>query len=186
MANIYRNIFIHGLNEILGNRAASCRTFSGKTIFVGNAPYDDNEKYTERQKSSPDAIRKAIAYADFAKTQEAYLNRELATGVSAYYIAIMDWFSAPRVLVINVDAWTGKPGQVIRIKARDNVEVAGVSVVIRDPQGNVVEAGEAVQSRPGNAWWKYTTQDCADMQPFPTVEVTARDLAGNQGSFTIS
>lgn len=186
MANIYRNIFIHGLTEILGERSASCKTCSGKTIFVGGAPSDDNWKYTERQKSDPAAIRKAIVYADFARTKEAYLNQELVTGVSAYYIAIMDWFSAPKVLVINVDTWTGKPGQMIRIKARDNIGVTGVSVVIRDSQGNVLEAGEAVQSRPSSPWWKYITQDCADMQPFPTVEVTARDLAGNQGSFKIS
>lgn len=186
MANIYRNILIHRLTQILDDQSASCMTCSGKTIFVGKAPSDDDQNYTEIQKNHPAALRKAIVYADFAKMHEAYLNREMVTGVSAYYIAIVDWFSAPKVLQINVDAWSGEPGQVIRIKARDNIGVTGVFVVIRDTQGNILEMGDAVQSRLGSPWWKYTTRACVRMNPFPTVTATARDLAGNQDAFTIS
>lgn len=186
MANIYRNIFIRGLTDILGDRSAYCKTRSGKIIPVGKALFDDNWKYMEIQKSHPAAMREAIIYADFAKTQAAYLQRELATGVSAYYIAIVDWFEAPEVLEINVDAWTGKPGQTICVKARDNVLVAGVSVVIRDLDENVLEMGEAVPTEAGSPWWKYTTRSYITMEPFPLVEATARDLAGNQDSFAIS
>jgi hypothetical protein len=186
MANIYRNIFIRGLTDILGNQSAYCKTRSGKVISVGKALFDDNSKYMEIEKNDPGAIREAITYADFAKTRDVYLNRELATGVSAYYIAIADWFEAPEVLEINVDAWTGKPRQTIRIKARDNIRVAGVTVMIRDVNDNVLEIGEATQSKSGNSWWHYTTRAYTQMEPFPTVEAIARDLAGNQDSFVIS
>lgn len=186
MANIYRNISIRGLTDILGKRSAYCKTRSGKIIPVGKAPFDDSWKYMEVQKSDPAAIREAITYADFAKTQDIYLQRELATGVSAYYIAIIDWFEAPEVLEINVDSWTGKPRQTIRVKARDNIKVAGVSVVIRDINENVLEAGEAIPSAPGSPWWRYTTKSYIAMEPFPLVEATARDLAGNPDSFVIS
>lgn len=186
MARIYKNIFIHGLTDVFGNRPESYKTHSGKTILIGKALFDDNWKYMEIQKSDPAAIREAVTYADFARTQEAYLNRELVTGVSAYYIAIVDWFSEPNVLEINVDAWNGKPGQTIRVKARDNVGVTGVTVVIRDTKDNVLESGEAVQSTARNPWWKYTTKSYVKMEPFPIVEVSARDLAGNQDSLVIS
>jgi hypothetical protein len=69
------------------------------------------------------------------------------------------------------------------VKARDNVRVARVSVEIRDAEGKVLETGEAVTSKPGSAWWKYTTKTCVPMKPFPRVEAIARDLAGNQDSF---
>lgn len=186
MANVYRNIYIRGLTDILGDRSAYCKTRSGKTIPVGKALFDDNWKYMKIQKSHPGAIREAIIYADFAKTRDVYLNREVATGVSAYYIAIVDWFEAPEVLEINVDAWTGKPGQTIRVKARDNVLVAGVTVVIRDLDESVLETGEAAPTEAGSPWWKYTTRAYVKMEPFPIVEATARDLPGNQDSFVIS
>lgn len=178
MANIYKNIF--------GDRSGYCKTSTGKMILTGSPRFDDNWNYMEITKNHPAAIRTAIIYADFAKTQELYLDRELVTGVSAYTLAIADWFSMPKVLEINVDAWTGKPDQIIRIKARENIGVAGVSVVIRDAEGRLVERGEAVPSKSGNAWWRYTTKACTLMNPFPNVEAIARDLAGNQDIFRVS
>lgn len=185
MANIYRNIFIRGLTDILGNWSAYCKTGSGKIIPVDKALFDDCWRYMEIDKRDPAAMRQAILYADFAKTQNAYLQEELTTGVSAYYFAILDWFEAPEVLEINVDSWTGKPGQTIRVKARDNIGVAVVTVVIRDLDDNVVEMGEAVPFKEGSPWWKYTTRSYVAMEPFPTVEATARDLAGNEDTFVI-
>ena len=131
-------------------------------------------------------MREAITYADFAKTQEVYLKRELVTGVSAYYIAIIDWFSAPKVLEINVDTWTGKPGQTIRVKARDNVGVAGVSVVIRDWRGTCWKWAKPCKPRQAAPGGNTPPGLRVAMEPFPSVEAIAWDLPGNCDSFTIS
>lgn len=131
-------------------------------------------------------MRKATTYANFANTQEVYINKARENNVTAYSIALTDWFIAPRVLQINIDRWTGEIGQTIRVKARDNILVADVSVVIRDAEENVLETGEAVQSEAGSAWWNYTTSSCVVMTPFPSVEAIAQDLSGNRDSFIIS
>jgi hypothetical protein len=185
MANIYRNIPIHGLNEILGEQSTNCRTCSGKTLLVNKPSFDERRDYVRTKETPQDALRKATTYANFARRQEVYVNKARDKAVTAYGIAIADWFGAPRVLLINVDAWTGKPGQTIRVKARDNIRVASVSIVIRDAQGKVLETGEAIQSKAGNAWWKYTTKTRVNMNPYPRVEATARDLAGNQTTFIL-
>ncbi len=64
--------------------------------------------------------------------------------------------------------------------------VARVMLVIRDPQGQTLESGEAMPSRPGSAWWSYATKSPVLMSPFPTVQAIAFDLPGNSDSFTIS
>jgi hypothetical protein len=115
-----------------------------------------------------------------------YITKAKRMGVTPYYIALADWFEAPKVLEINVDSWTGKIGQTIRVKARDNVRVTRVNVVIRDADENILETGEATQSEPGSIWWNYTTQTVIKMTPFPIVEATAYDLPGNSDSFVIS
>lgn len=186
MANIYRNIFIRELTELLGERSANIRTRSGKTILAANPIRDDQHEDGETEETPQDALRKATTHANFAHTQEAYVNKARKSEVTAYTIAMTDWFEAPEVLEINVDAWTGKPGQTIRVKARDNVMVAGVTVIIRDMDDNVLEMGEALQSQSGNTWWHYTTHAYVIMEPFPIVETIARDLAGNQDTFIIS
>jgi hypothetical protein len=186
MANIHKNVPIHGLIDILGEQSETCKTCSGKTIVVNESSFREGGEFTKTKESLQDAFRKATNYAAFARRQEVYVNKARDKGVTAYSIAISDWFGAPKVLLINLDAWTGKPGQTIRIKARDNVRVAGVTVEIRDAEGKVLETGEAVTSKPGGTWWKYTTKTCLPMKPFPHVEAIARDLAGNQDSFITS
>jgi hypothetical protein len=185
MANLYNNISIFVLPSASGAGVLNPKTRLGKTILASKPMFDDARIYSET-KTHQAAIREATTYANFAETQKTYSNKAKGKGVTAYYIALADWFCAPEVLEINVDSWTGKIGQTIHVKARDNVRVARVSVVIRDTEENVLEMGEAVQSEAGSAWWNYTTKSLVKMAPFPIVEATAQDLAGNSDSFAIS
>ena len=188
MADIYRNIYMRGLNGVDGDQTVYCTTHSGKTIFVRGDRCDGNWKYMSMSipKRHPGAIRAAAMYAYFAKAQDVYVDLECETGVSAYTLAIADWYGRPKVLEINIDSWTGEIGQTIRVKARDNIMVAAVAVVIRDPQRNFLEMGEAVQSEAGSRWWNYRTQTCVNMSPFPSVAAIIQDLPGNRDAFVIS
>ncbi len=186
MAKVTNNIFVRGLSGSVGDQFVIRTTRSGKTIIANKPAFDDNRQFTERQLTQQEAFREATTYAKFAKTQDVYVTLAKGTGGTAYNLAVSDWFGTPKVLEINVDAWTGEVGQTIRVKAKDNVLVAGVSVVIRDANQNVLEAGEAVRAEEGGVWWNYTTQTSVSMEPFPIVEAIARDLPGNQDSFVIS
>jgi len=186
MAKVHNNIFVRGLSGAIGDQFVIRKTRSGKTIIANKPRFDDNREFTPKQKTHQDAFREATTYAKFAKKQPLYVEMAKGTGATAYNIAISDWFGAPKVLEINVDHWTGKVGETIRVKARDNVMVARVTVVIRDAQQNVLETGEAVQSEAGSPWWQYTTQSLVTMTPFPTVEAIAQDLPGNTNSYCIS
>ena len=141
MANVHRNISIRGLTDLLG------RTRSGQNISTARRRYDDVPNDNGTELSHSDAMRKAATYARFASRHDLYLDRAAETGLTPYSIALTDWFGAPKVLQIDVDAWTGEVGQTIRVKARDNLSVAAVTVVIRDAQGDVLECGEALKRR---------------------------------------
>ena len=186
MANIHNNISIHKLANASDNAFLFRREHSAKMILADKPLFNEYEERTGTPKTDPSAMRQATTYANFAMTQKAYINKAKRTRTTAYYIALADWFSSPRVLEINVDDWTGETGQTIRVKARDHVKVERVSLVIRDAEENVLESGEAVQSKAGSPWWNYTTQSVVKMTPFPIVEAIAQDLAGNSDTFVIS
>jgi hypothetical protein len=188
MADTDRNIHMRGLNGVDGDKTVYCTTRSGKTIFVRGDRCDGNWKYMSMAipKRHPAAVRAAALYAGFASTQDVYVDLECETGVSAYTLAIADWFGKPKILQIDIDRWTGGIGQTIRVRARDNVMVAAVTVVIRDPQRNFLEMGEAVCSEDGGPWWEYRTQTQVDMEPFPVVAAIVQDLPGNRDAFVIS
>jgi hypothetical protein len=174
MAKVHHPIFVRGV------------TRSGKTVIAHRPMFDDHRALTDARKSQQAALQEATTYAKFAENQKVYINMAKGTGATAYQIAIADWFGAPRVLQIDVDAWTGEIGQIIRVKARDNVKVARVMVVIQDVEQNVLEAGDAIRAEVGSVWWNYTTTSAITMTPFPTVEAIAWDLPGNRDSFAIS
>ena len=184
MAKLYSTIFARGLAGIADE--FHMQTRSGRTITASKALFDDHWEYIDSLKPDQAAVLGATTYANFAKMQDVYLKHEQATGIPAYNLALADWFVAPRVLEINVDRWTGKIGQTIRVKARDNVLVARVSLVIHDAEGKLLEMGEALQSEPGGTWWNYATKSLVMMTPFPTVKAIAHDLPGNSASFTVS
>jgi hypothetical protein len=186
MANVYRNKFARGWNAISNDSFVVHHTSSGKTIVASKPMFDDNLAYTERQTMHQAAVRDSAMYANFAENLEAYICGAEEMGTTAYALAIADWYGSPRVMEINVDHWTGNPGETISVKARDNVMVARVMLVIRDTQGHILEMGEAMQSEAGGAWWDYTTQSTMSLTPFPSVQATAFDLPGNRDSFTIS
>jgi hypothetical protein len=174
MANSQNSIFAYGL------------TRSGKIVIADHPKFDDHRVAAETRGSHREALREAITFAQMAVEEEVYINKARDMGTTAYNIAIVDWLGAPKVLEFVVDNWTGEIGQVIRVKAKDNVMVASVRVVIRDANENVLEEGAAVQSGKGSAWWSYTTRSRIKMTPFPIVEATAWDLPGNTDSFAIS
>ena len=161
-------------------------TRSGKIIVADKALLDDHRLRLNGKGSHREGLREAITFANFVETHEVYIHKAMELGTTPYNLAITDWFGSPRVMEIDVDCWTGEIGQTIRVKARDNVMVARVTVAIRDLNENMLESGEAVPSADDDAWWNYTTQSQIKMTPFPTVEATAEDLPGNTDSFAIS
>ena len=174
MAKIHHHIFVRGLTGL------------GKIVIANRPMFDDHRALTDARKSRQTALQEATTYAKFAENQEVYINMAEGTGATAYQMAIADWFGAPKVLQIDVDGWTGEIAQIIRVKAKDNVMVASVMVVIHDAEDKVLEMGDAVRAEAGSAWWNYTTQSLVRMTPFPSVEAIAWDLPGNTNSFVIS
>jgi hypothetical protein len=185
MANISRNILFYRLNDLVHDPFGNYQTVSGKFISVpAMSRYQDGTPV--RVKKSPLLrVQRAARYACFAQGQAIYVNKALQYGTSGYSMALMDFLVPPKVLEIDVTAWTGEIGETIRVRARDNVAVAGMLLVIRDAHGSPLEAGQAAPRDLGSAWWLYTTRSKVDLEPFPTVQVIVRDHAGNRGSLTL-
>ena len=77
---------------------------------------------------------------------------------------------------IDASAWNGAVGQVIRVKAIDDVQVTQVTVVITDNADVVLEQGQAVRET-DSLWWSYTTTATAPAES--RIVVSARDLPGH-------
>jgi hypothetical protein len=179
MAKVRNNIVIQGLSGSLGDQLVVKLDKSGRTIVGVSPTFDPNRTYSEAQLEQQSQFREAAGYAKDAKTQAIYIEKAKDTPRSPANVAMADWFHAPEILEVDVSAWHGAVGQVIRIKAIDDVKVTQVNVAITDSAGTVLEQGQAVDA--GSLWWHYTTTATAPENP--RIVATARDLPGHIAQF---
>ena len=179
MAKVRRNIVIHGLSGSLGDQLVIKQDKAGRTIVAAKPALDPNRPFSEAQKEVQDNFREATAYAKTARTQQVYVDKAEGIPQSGYNLAVADWFHAPEILEMDASAWHGQAGQVIRVKAIDDVQVTQVNIVIMDASNTVLEQGQAVAA--GGLWWNYTTT--ASAPDGPQVIASARDLPGHIAEF---
>ena len=88
-------------------------------------------------------------------------------------VAVADFFHAPEIEEVDLEGYSGKTGELIRVKARDDVQVTRVAVLISDAAGNEIERGDA--EKESGLGWKFTaTSDVGSGEA--TVVVTVNDL----------
>jgi hypothetical protein len=93
-------------------------------------------------------------------------------------LAIRDALRLPVVESIDLDGFTGNPGQIVRVKATDDFRVVEVKVSVRGPAGELIEEGIAKLSSEASEW-RYTTKVEVPSGQSVLVVAVARDNPGN-------
>jgi hypothetical protein len=178
MAKVRNNIVIQGLSGSLGEQLVIKQDKTGRTIVGVSPTFDPNRIFSAAQLGIQERFREAVVYAKDARNENVYIDKAKNTIQSPYNVAIADWFNAPTIHELDVSAWTGQIGQIIRIRAVDDVQVTQVNVVITDDANLVLEQGAAVQV--DGSWWTYTTTTNG---LGAKIMATAYDLPGNTATF---
>ncbi|MGA7193094.1 MAG: hypothetical protein WBW94_05625 [Anaerolineales bacterium] len=180
MAKVRHNVVVEGLGGMLGKQLVFKKDKAGRTIISYRPTYDENRAFSPAQEAQQEAFREAVAYGKSAKDDTAYVDKSKGTTQSPFNVAVADYLHEPQILDIDISGWNGAVGQLIRVKAIDDVKVAQVTVVITDENGTVLEQGAAVAA--DGLWWQYTTTQAASGSP--KVMVSVQDLPGHIAQMT--
>jgi len=180
MANVRHNVVVEGLGGMLGRQLVFKKDKAGRTIISYKPTFDENRTFSPAQQAQQEAFREAVAYGKSAKDNPVYAEKAQGTAESAFNVAMADYLHEPQILDVDISAWHGEAGQVIRIKALDDVQVKQVTVVIADESNTVLEQGAAVAT--DGVWWDYTTTQAASGTP--KLMVSAQDLPGRIAQMT--
>jgi hypothetical protein len=135
-----------------------------------------------------------VAHNDRFKLASAYGNRvKLDPALSAeyrplchgrmapYHAGLRDFLNPPAVGAVDLQSFSGQPGQLIRIVATDDSRVLSVQVLLRHATSNtILEQGPAGLSVVVDQWLYTTTTAIPSGTPI-LVEATAADRPGNLG-----
>ena len=178
MAQSNHNIITHGLSGKVGDMLVFSQR-NGKTIV--STPPRHTKEPTEKQKAHAQLFQQAVIYAKAAiKSLETKAAYEAAAekGVNAYNIAVADMLHAPDIEEINLAGYTGKPGDIITIKATDDFKVLAVMVEIHNADGSMVESGNASLRTNGLEWVYEATVNNPDLHG-DRIVVKATDMPAN-------
>ncbi len=164
MAKVKSNVVVRGISGKLGGLVF--QHMPDGTTYVRKPPDFSHRKFSEGQTTHQNRFQLAAMYArDASKTQPIYAKLAAGTILSAYNIALSDWFNPPVIHMVE-----RKDGRV-RVQASDNVMVTKVAVTVLDEAGKVVEKKEAEKIE--GDWWE------VDLVGDGKVVAEAWDLAGN-------
>jgi hypothetical protein len=179
MGYVSENDLIEGIRGRVGNkivfRKLGSRTIASRRPSRGLISNDKQLAHQERFKLAAqyakakmlDPAAKAM-YDAIAATREA---------TSSFAIAVGDFLKAPEIKEINTGGYTGKVGDVILVKAIDDVKVTSVKITIAKADGTLIETGASVLA-PGEVDWKYVATQVAAV-PGVKITVAVTDFPGN-------
>jgi hypothetical protein len=179
MAKSQNNVLTFGLSGKIGDLLVFSQR-SGKTIVskIPPAPTSASEKQKKQRKRFQQATIYAKTALDDRPTKEMYEEAaKKKKGLSAYNVAVADFFNAPDINTVDLSDYTGAVGDPIRMMVSDDFAVKSVHVRIINADGSLVEEGLAVNSA-GNAWIYTATQNNESLVGDKII-ITASDLPGN-------
>ena len=136
---------------------------------------------TEKQTANSDRFLAAQRYAAAALTDpllKAAYKAACRGHQNPRNLAIRDAMRPPVVESVNLEGYTGRPDQMIRVKATDDFRVVEVKVSVRGSAGELIEEGLAELGLEQGEWRYRTRAEVPSGQSVLVVAV-AQDGPGN-------
>lgn len=181
MAIVNKNLITKGLSGMLGGTLVFRRV--GNKTVVSTAP-TSTKPPTLAQQNQRDKFQQAVLYAKGQMadplTKADYEAVAKGNGApNAYNIAVADFFNAPDIIEVDLTNYTGQIADTIRVKVTDDFKVKSVSVEILNPDGSLVEKGNAV-IQANKVDWVYTATAVNASLIGDKITIKALDLPGNE------
>jgi len=180
MGESKKNLATDGLMGQVGNFVFRRRRVDGK-IFVSRHPGEQEAEPTQAQVSVREKFQQAAIYGRSAVSNpetEAEYAAATKPGQTAYNVAVADFFRAPDIEEVDLSAYSGQAGDVIRVKATDDFKVQQVSVKIENAAASLIEEGQAVADADGRSWI-YTATAVNESLTGDKITITVTDRPQN-------
>lgn len=143
---------------------------------------------TEAQLASRADFKEASEFAKSVKANPALLafyepiarQRELTVRV----VAMGDYLKKPAIRPLDLSTYKGQIGDVIEIRATDDLGLAELNVSIVAQDGTPIESGRAVEEGERSGKWLYTATKPVAIGSDVFIEVKSCDHAGNKAQIT--
>jgi hypothetical protein len=146
MAKVAKNMVLHGASGKIGDQIVIRQR--GDTTVLAQAPGKRTTDSTEDQVAHQGKFQEAVLYGRSVvrtPSEKAEYQEKADENISAFNLAVADFFHAPAIDEIDLTNYSGQAGDSIRVRAIDDFKVVQVHVAIYNADGSLVEEGDAVK-----------------------------------------
>jgi hypothetical protein len=158
------------------------KRYKGKTI-VAKKPVRTKEPGPE-ELARRERFKEAVGYAKWVlatpSIREFYKPIALQREISVYSLALGDYLKVPTIKPLDLTQYKGRAGDVIAIKAVDDIGLADLEVTITAQDGTPIEHGFAVEMGARSGKWTYVAKAQVALGSDIFIELTGIDHAGNK------
>ncbi|MBN1303324.1 MAG: hypothetical protein JXA13_02735 [Anaerolineales bacterium] len=186
MANVKLNPVFLQMRGNIGDLVF--KRYRGRVI-VARKPDLSNIEPSPAQLAQRELFRQAALYGKLAladsQLHSLYEQAAAEKGLPVFALTVADYFHAPEIDEIDLQAYNGNVGEEIVVYAHDNVAVNQVQVSLRDENDQLMENGLATEEPAGSGRWVYSALTQAPYRATVRVVVTASDLPGGATISTV-
>ena len=155
----------------------------GQTVIVAHRSRADRPSaaQTDRRQRFRDAQAYAAAVLADPLKRECYRKLAAERKCPPNALLIANFLNPPAIEQVDLTAYQGRAGDIIRVLATDAIEVVNVTLTVRGAGDAVLEAGSAVKD---HDLWVYGCTATASEDAPVTIEITAQNRAGTKATAT--
>jgi hypothetical protein len=101
-------------------------------------------------------------------------------------VALTDFLVRPTIKPLNLSKYKGQVGDIITIRATDDIGLADLDVALIANDGTPIEQGKAIEQGTGTGTWIYTATQPVPLGTDIFIEVVGVDHAGTEAKLTES
>ena len=184
MSDVELNPTVDGYRGSIGRLVF--KKYKGRTI-VGKKPVRTKEVSQgelDRRENFKDAVAYAKSVLADPAAREFYKPIAFQRDISIYNCALGDFLKVPTIKPLDLDNYKGRIGDVIEIRATDDIGLAELNVSIVAQDGTHIESGQAVEIGERSGKWSYTATKQVALGTDVFIEVKGVDHAGNKAQLT--
>lgn len=177
---------IAGFSGAMGEMVFADQKKKGRTVAYMKTHHELSEAQLNTQNRFKEASLLANAALEDPARRAFYQAIAKERDSSAYQTAFIDFLVAPEFKPLDLRQYKGRVGDLILIRAVDDIGMKDVQVTLVTNEGTEIETGSAVEAGARTGHWIYTATQPVALGSDIFIELKGVDHAGTRAQWTES
>ncbi len=177
---------VAGFSGAMGEMVFADNETKNRTIAYMKKHYPPTQAQLDHRAFFKECALRAQAALTDPATYAFYAAIAQVKDSTPQIVALTDFLVRPTIKPLNLTKYKGQVGDIITIRATDDIGLADMDVALIATDGTVIEQGKAIEDGTGTGMWIYTATQPVALGTDIFIEVAGVDHAGTEAKHTES